>query len=55
MNPLGDAEAERELLVVSRRPHRDGDGHAADTNLERFLDCEPVGLDVATRSAHNLR
>ena len=41
--PLGEAEAERELLVVPRRPHRDRDRLAADPDLERLLDGDEVG------------
>ncbi len=45
LEPFGDAEPERELLVVARRPHRHGDGLAADPDLERLLDRD----DVASR------
>ena len=40
--PLRDAEAERELLVVPRRPHRHRDRAAVDADLERLLDGDPV-------------
>jgi hypothetical protein len=42
--PFGEAEAEGELLVVSRRPHRHGDRLAVDADLERFLDCDGVAF-----------
>ena len=41
---LRDAEAERELLVVPRRSHRDRNGLAADPDLERLLDGDEVAL-----------
>ena len=50
--PLGEAEAERELLVVPGRPHRDRDGPSADPDLERLLDGDagPLGLAAGSRS-----
>jgi len=47
--PFGEAEAERELLVVPRRPHRHRDRHAADADLERLLDGDVVALRAALR------
>ena len=41
---FGEAEAERELLVVPRRPHRHGDRPPADPDLERLLDRDQVAL-----------
>ena len=40
--PLRQAEAERELLVVPRCPHRDRDRLATDPDLERLLDGEDL-------------
>ena len=40
--PLREAEAERELLVVAGGPHRHRDGHAGDPDLERLLDGDDV-------------
>ena len=51
LEPFRHAEPERELLVVTRRPHRDRDGLAADTDLERLLDGDEVGLVHAARQA----
>ena len=42
MQALGEREAERELLVVPGRTHRHRDRRAADPQLERLLDGEPV-------------
>ena len=47
--PLREAEPERELLVVPRRPHRDGDRLAADADLERLLDRDDVALASSRR------
>ena len=47
LETLRQAEPERELLVVARRPHRDGDRLPVDADLERLLDGEPVLLDFA--------
>ena len=44
---LGDAETKRELLVVARRPHGDGNRSPADPDLERFLDGHLVALGRA--------
>ena len=50
---LGQAEAERELLVVPGSPHRDGDRLAADPDLERLLDGDDVLLlDSPRQPAH---
>ena len=35
---LAVQEAERQLLVVARGPHRDDQGRAVDADLERILD-----------------
>ena len=51
---LGQAEAECELLVVARRAHRHRDGTAADADLERFLDRDPVALAPATGQADDV-
>ena len=47
--PFGEAEAERKLLVVARRPHRDRDGLAPDPDLERLLHGDEVLLDAVSR------
>src|SRR5262245_36514951 len=44
MQPLREAEAERQLLVVPRCPHRHRDRLAVDPDLERLLDGEQVLL-----------
>ena len=44
--PLAMQKAERELLVVTRRPHRHGERLAADADLERFLDRDTVADSV---------
>ena len=49
LEPLRHAEPERELLVVARRPHRDGDRLSADADLERLLDGDEVVLSRALR------
>ena len=49
--PLRQAEAERELLVVAGRAHRDGDRLAADADLERLLDGDEVVLVGAPAGA----
>ena len=49
---LGEAEAERELLVVPRRPHRHRDRLAADPDLERLLDRDRL---VARRACPGMR
>ena len=54
LQPLGQTEAERELLVVSRRPHRDGDGPPRDPDLERLLDGYPVALGRAGRKPEDV-
>ena len=41
---LREAEAERELLVVTGSAHRDSDGLAVDPDLERLLDGDRVAL-----------
>jgi hypothetical protein len=43
-DPLRPQKADRELLVVARRPHRDRHRLPADANLERLLDGELVTL-----------
>ena len=48
-DPLGEAEAERKLLVVAGRPHRHRDGRAVDADLERLLDGEAIHVDRAVR------
>ena len=48
-NPFGEAEAERELLVVAGSPHRHRDGRAVDADLERLLDGEAIRVDRAAR------
>ena len=45
--PLAVEEAERELLVVAGRAHRDGQGGAVDADLQRLLDGDLVALAVA--------
>ena len=45
--PLAVEEAERELLVVAGRAHRDGQRGAVDADLERLLDGDLVALAVA--------
>src|SRR5262249_40379324 len=52
---LGDAKAERELLVVARRPHRHGDGLAGYADLERLLDGDEVELAAAVRLPRHLQ
>ena len=42
-----DAEPERELLVVTGRPHRDRDRLAVDADLERLLDRDCVALPAS--------
>ena len=54
LEPFRHAEPERELLVVPRRPHRDGDRLAADADLERLLDGDEVGLALAAREPQGL-
>ena len=39
---LREREPERQLLVVPGRAHRHGHGRAADAQLERLLDREPI-------------
>ena len=45
--PLAVEEAERELLVVAGRAHRDGQRRAVDADLQRLLDGDLVALAVA--------
>src|SRR4051812_13757061 len=45
--PLAVEEAERELLVVAGRAHRDGERRAVDADLERLLDRDAVLLALA--------
>ena len=52
--PLREAEAERELLVVPRCPHRDRDRLTADPDLERLLDREDLLPFVAARQTNRL-
>ena len=52
--PFGEAEAERELLVVARRAHRHRDGPAADADLERLLDRDLVALAQAAGEADDV-
>ncbi len=40
---LPDEEAERQLLIVSRRPHRHRERLAGDPDLQRLLDGDAVG------------
>ncbi len=47
--PLRHAEAERELLVVPGRPHRDRDRLTADADLERLLDGDDVAFTAPAR------
>ena len=54
LQSLGEAEAERELLVVARGPHRDGDRLAADPDLERLLDGDLVALGRAGREPEDV-
>ena len=49
LEPLADREAERELLVVTGRPHRHRDRLAVDADLERLLDRDEVVLARACR------
>ena len=49
--PLRDAEAERELLVVAGRPHRHRHRAPVDADLERLLDRQPVDLLDRRRAA----
>ena len=49
LDPLREKEAERELLVVPGRPHRDGDRRAVDPNLERLLDGDDVARTARLR------
>ena len=49
---LREAEAERELLVVPRRPHRHRHGRAADSDLERLLDRDDVSGLPARNPRH---
>ena len=53
-DPFGEAEAERQLLVVARRPHRDRHRLAVDADLERLLDRDLVGLVRAGGEAEHL-
>src|SRR5207237_9980375 len=46
---LGQAEAERKLLLVARSSHRYRDRLSADPDLERVLDSDPVLLLAALR------
>ena len=55
LKPLRQAEAERQLLVVPRRPHRHRNRPPLDADLERLLDGEHVALQVALRQAQHLR
>ena len=50
-DPLGQAEPERELLVVPGRAHRHRDRTARDTDLERLLRSDAILLDRARRAA----
>ena len=49
-----DAEPERELLVVTGRPHRDRDRLAVDADLERLLDRDCVALAASAGQAQRL-
>ena len=51
---LGEAKAERKLLVVTWSPHRHRDRATVDADLERFLDGEPIDDRVTVRPAHRL-
>ncbi|MDX6368651.1 MAG: hypothetical protein QOG93_153, partial [Gaiellaceae bacterium] len=52
-NPLRQAEPDRELLVVPGRSHRHRDGAAANPNLERLLDGQPITLTDRFRKSQN--
>src|SRR5207302_2002006 len=52
--PFGEAEAERELFVVTRCPHRHCDGAAADPDLERLLDGDVVALGPPVGQPHDV-
>ena len=47
--PLPREKAHRELLVLARGAHRDGERLAVDADLERLLDRELVALALAAR------
>jgi len=49
LQALGETEAERQLFVVSRRPHRHGNGQAPDPDLQRLLDRDLIALLGAVR------
>jgi hypothetical protein len=46
-NSFGEAEAERELLVVSRRPDSHCDRLIVDPDLQRLFHGKPIGLTAA--------
>ena len=50
--PLGEAEPDRQLLVVAWRPHRHGHGNAADPDLQRLLDRDEVARLTARHPCH---
>ena len=49
-DPLRGEEAEREDVVVTRRPHRDRDDLAVDADLERLLDRDDVVAALAAEA-----
>src|SRR5581483_3155694 len=53
-DPLRDAEAEGELLVVAGGPHRDGERLAGDPDLERLLDRDDVHVGPPARHPRQL-
>jgi hypothetical protein len=50
---LREGEAERELLVMARRAHRDGNRPTVDADLERLLDGDDV-RDLAVRNSEDV-
>jgi hypothetical protein len=53
-DPLRDQETEGELEVVAGGPHRHGNSRAADANLERLLDGDPIAFADTGRPFLNL-
>ena len=54
LDPFGEEESERELLVVAGRAHRDGHRLAVDPDLERLLDGQLVPLRSAARKPQDI-
>src|SRR4029453_430776 len=54
LEPLREAEPERELLVVPGRPHRDGHRATAAPDLQRLPARDLVGLARALRQSQHL-